>query len=196
MNYLHLALLIGLIPWLSGCGGNAEAARAHHQPSDAFEDESSSEHVLSVTVDGVRFEARGRLFGPSILFGGREINVQVGGPLVSAVAARHPVSLGDYDLPMNLLANGVAPGDYSIVSNRNRVARSSEPLGFAEIFFPESETFGMLRPKSGTLTVDSVEGNEDSGRYQLRQASGHGSGQFTDEEGAEHSVEYEFTYRR
>ncbi len=193
MNRFLTALLIALVPAYGSCGGEPDGAESG---GAAVDDEQSAEHFLAVTVDGARHEARGTLFGPSMIFGGREINVQVGGPLTSAVATGKSVSLGDYDLLMNVLTNSIQPGDYSIVHNRNRVARNEEPLAFAEIFFPDSESLGKLSPLSGTLTVDSVDGTEDDGRYRLQRAEGHASGQFRDSTGTEHAVEIEFVYVR
>ncbi len=196
MNRLLTAVLVCLTPIWGSCGGGTGEAGAAGGADLAVESGKDAGHFLAVTVDGTRYEARGTLFGPSMVFGGREINVQVGGPLVSAVATGKSVSLGDYDLLMNLLTNSVKPGEYSIVSNRNRVARSEDPLGFAELFFPDSETLGKLSPLSGTITIDSSDGNEDSGIYRLQKTKGHGSGRFRDSAGAEHAVELEFVYRR
>lgn len=196
MTRFLTATLACLIPICGSCGGGGTEAAPADGPDLSIEDEQDVEHFLSVTVDGVRHEARGTLFGPSMVFGGREINVQVGGPLVTAVATGKSVSLGDYDILMNLLTNSVEPGDYSIVTNRNRVARSDDPLGFAEIFFPDSLPFGKLVPLSGMVTVDATDGSEETGRYRLQVAKGHGSGQFRDSAGKEHSVEFEFIYRR
>ena len=194
MNRFVTVLLIALVPIYGGCGG--EAAGGEAGADVAIEDEENAEHFLAVTVDGARFEARGTLFGPSVTFSGREINVQVGGPLTSALASGKSVSLGDYDLKLNVLTNSILPGDYSIVSNRNRVARTDDPQGFLEVFFPDSEALGKLSPLSGTLTVDSADGTEDEGRYRLQRATGHASGQFRDSTGAEHAVEIEFIYVR
>ena len=194
MNRLPIALLIALVPICGSCGGASDGGDPGADM--AMDDQQSAEHFLSVTVNGARFEARGTLFGPSMIFGGREINVQVGGPLTSAMATGKSVSLGDYDLKLNVLTNSIKPGDYSIVSNRNRVARNQDPLGFAEVFFPDSEALGMLKPLSGTLTVDSVDGQEVEGRYRLQRAAGHASGQFRDSAGTEHAVEIEFVYVR
>lgn len=191
MNLLLAALLIVFLPAFGSCGGGVDAGGypAGKGPVEA-------ENFLAVTVDGTRYEARGTLFGPSFTFGGREINVQVGGPLTSAVATGKSVSLGDYDVLMNVLTNSVEPGAYAIVPNRSRVTRGEEPLGFAEIFFPDSVPYDKLRPLSGTLTVDSVDGSEDSGRYRLQRAEGHVSGRFRDSAGTERAVEIEFVYNR
>ena len=191
MNLLSAALLIVFLPAIVSCGGSADASGnpVGNEPVEA-------ENFLAVTVDGTRYEARGTLFGPSVTFGGREINVQVGGPLTSAVATGKSVSLGDYDVLMNVLTNSIEPGAYTIVPNRNRVTRGEESLGFAEIFFPDSVPFGKLRPLSGTLTVDSVDGSEDSGRYRLQRAEGHVTGEFRDSAGTERAVDIEFVYNR
>ena len=191
MNRFFTALLVLLLPALGSCEGEGYAA-----DGSAVDEQEAAGNFLLVTVDGSPYEARGTLFGPSVTFGGREINVQVGGPLTSALAIGRSVSLGEYDLLMNLLLNSIEPGAYSIVSNRNRVTRGDEPLGFAEVFFPDSHPFSKLSPLSGTLTLDSVDGREDNGRYRLQRAAGHGQGLFRDSAGAEHTVELEFIYRR
>lgn len=198
MNRLFAALVIALIPAYGSCGADSGESQvsAHVDGPAAMDDEGGAGHFLGVTVDGTRYEALGTLFGPTVTFGAREINVQVGGPLTSAIANGKAVSLGDYDLSMNLLTNSILPGEYPIVYNRNRVVRSEEPMGFVELFFPDSSPLGILRPMSGTLTVESVDGSEDKGRYRLQRASGSISGQFKDEAGAELQVEIEFIYRR
>ncbi|MFT6107312.1 MAG: hypothetical protein ACJA2W_000216 [Planctomycetota bacterium] len=191
---VSLFLALALLP---ACGGSKDVnAAAGHGPGVEVEGEVESEHYLSFTVDGTRFEARGTPFGPSISFAAREINVQIGGPLTSAVAAGKSVSLGDYDIKMNLLVNSVEPGVYQIVSRRNAVTRGDEPKAFAEFFFPESAAVRELRPVSGTLTVEEVDGRDDDGRYRLMGTSGRFEGQFADASGAQHQVMGEFEYVR
>lgn len=171
-------------------GGDAGGAGAH------IEDGVDAEHHLTVKVDGTRYEARGHPFGPTIHYAAHEVNVQVGGPLTSAVAAGENVRLGDFDLIANLLANDIEPGEYSMLRSSTAVRRSEDRLGFAEFFFPKSAPFKHLRPVSGTITLDSVQGREEGKRYRLERAKGQIEGTFVDKSGAEHRVEGTFDYVR
>lgn len=191
-----------LIPSLGACGGDAGTTGASSDAAgdagsaDVGIEEQDAQHFLAVTVDGMRYEARGEPFGPSISFGTREVNVQVGGPLTSAEAAGKMVKFGDFDLRMNLLANAVEPGTYAMVGNRNKVTRTKEPTGFAEVFFPASVPIGKLRPISGSIELTAVEGRDVDGRYRLLKVEGTGEGQFFDAASVEHTVQIEFEYVR
>ncbi|QDV09697.1 hypothetical protein Poly30_52560 [Planctomycetes bacterium Poly30] len=187
---LGFLVLCVFLPACSGGDGSADASEPQ------VEEGMDTEHRLSITVDGTRLEASGHPFGPAVHFGGREINIQVGGPLASAIAANKSVSLGDFDLKANVLANGVEPGAYELVGNQNNVTRSEERKGFMEFFLPESEPFQHLRPVSGTLTIETVKGKEEQKRYRLERVTGRIEGQFMDKAFTEHRVEGTFEYVR
>ncbi len=188
-------LLLSLVPFLASCADSTPEGDSTSTPGAEVADANHG-HFLAVTIDGTRYEARGELFGPAVHYNGRQINIQVGGPLVSAVEAGEAVSLGDFDVKMNLYINSMEPGTYPLDYRRNKVSRGEEPLGFAELFMPKSIPFGKMQPVSGTITVASATGKEVGERYQILTTKGTITGQFKDDANAEHAVEIEFDYTR
>ena len=65
-----------------------------------------------------------------------------------------------------------------------------------EFFFPASAPLQKLRPVSGTITIDSVKGQDDDKRYRLQRVVGKVDGTFVDKSFVEHSVKGTFEYVR
>ena len=195
LSMAALVLFAAATPAISSCGGSTEA-----QPDGApplVVDEESFDHSLKIKVEGVAYEARGRPFGPAMIFSGPEVNVQVGGPLRTAVESGKSVSLGDFDMLMNVYTNGLEPGDYELRANRSSVSRvDDEKRGFAEVFFRAEAPFKHLEPVSGTLTVDSVDGRAEGKSFRMERVRGRVEGTFRDEASVEHEISGSFDYRR